>query len=82
MGDIFSESQNRHRTRSSNECRINIPSRKHDYEKNCLSYLRATIWNNIDSGTKNCKTVNSFKHRVKDSFFKQLKREEESVFLF
>ena len=82
MGEIFSKSQNRHRTRSSDEFRINIPSRKHDYGKNCLSYLGATIWNNIDSGTKNCKTVNSFKHKIKDSFFKQLKREEESVFLF
>ena len=80
MEDIFSKSQNRHRTRSSNEFRINIPSRKNDYGKNCLSYLGATIWNNIDIGAKNCKTTNAFKHKIKETFFKQLKSDEESVY--
>ena len=82
MEDIYKKIKNSRIARYSDESKISIPSRKHEYDKNCLSYLGATIWNNIDSGTKNCKTVNSFKHKIKDSFFKQLKREEESVFLF
>ena len=80
MGDIFQKSQNMRRTRSSNEFRINIPFRKNDYGKNCLSYLGATIWNKIDTPTKNCKTTNSFKHKIKDTFFRELKSNEESIY--
>ena len=80
MGDIFQKSQNTRRTRSSNEFRINIPFRKNDYGKNCLSYLGATIWNKIDTPTKNCKTTNSFKHKIKDTFFRELKSNEESIY--
>ena len=44
-------------------------------EKNCLSYLGATIWNSIDSSIRNVKTCNTFKHKIKCNILKISKLE-------
>ena len=53
----------------------------HDYDKNCLSYLGATIWNSLENSVKEAKTCNSFKHKVKYKIFNQLKMKEEYVYI-
>ena len=82
MTDIFKKTESKRRTRYSDESKINIPLRKHEYGKNCLSYLGATIWNSIDNGIKQSKTCNSFKHGVKDKFFKDLKSREVNIYIY
>ena len=52
MEDIFTIAQNSRRTRCTDESKISIPFRKHEYGKNCLSYLGATIWNSLDNFIK------------------------------
>ena len=80
MGDIFIKSGNTRRTRFTDESKLVLPFRKHDYGKNCLSYLGAKIWNNIDNVTKEVKTCNNFKHKIKDKFFKDIKQREEDIY--
>ena len=80
MGDIFNKVQNRQRTRCADESRISIPCRKHEYGKNCLSFLGATIWNSINTDTKLSKTCNNFKHKIKETFFREIKSNEGNVF--
>ena len=82
MGDIFNRTQNRQRTRCADEYRISIPYRKHDYGKNCLSYLGATIWNNFETDVKKSKTCNSFKHKIKANFFKEIKKKEDNIYIY
>ena len=82
MTDIFKKAECKPRTRYSDESKISIPSRKHEYGKNCLSYLGATIWNSIDNRIKQSKTCNSFKHGVKDKFFKDLKSREDNIYIY
>ena len=48
--------------------------------KNCLSYLGATIWNNFETGVKKSKNCNTFKHKIKENFFKQIKNKEENIY--
>ena len=82
MDDIFNKTQNRQRTRSADEFRISIPFRKHEYGKNCLSYLGATIWNNFETDVKKSKTCNSFKHKIKANFFKEIKKKEDNIYIY
>ena len=82
MEDIFKKSNNTHRTRYTNETKLDIPLRKHEYGKNCLSYLGAKIWNNLENDIKEAKSSNSFKHKIKDKFFKQIKLKEEDVYIY
>ena len=46
-------------------------------------YLGATIWNSLlENSLKETKSCNSFKHKVKDKFFKQIKLKEEDVYSY
>ena len=55
MEDTFIKSVNIRRTRFTDDSKLLIPFRNHDYGKNCLSYLGATIWNSIDNAIKEVK---------------------------
>ena len=78
MKEIFTKAENSRRTRYTDEFKINIPRRKHEYGKNCLSYLGATIWNSLDNHIKQFKSCNGFKHKVKDKFLRLLKPKKMS----
>ena len=66
MTDIFQKNDSRRITRYSDGCNINIPTRKHEYGKNCFSYLGlATIWNGIENWIKQSKSCNNFKNKIK-----------------
>ena len=82
MDDIFIKTQNRQRTRCSDEFRFSIPFRNHEYGKNCLSFLGPTVWNSIETGIKQSKTCNNFKHKIKENFFKEIKSNEENVYIY
>ena len=82
MWDIFIKSGNTRRTRFTDESKLVLPFRKHDYGQKCLSYLGAKIWNNIDNVIKDVKTCNNFKHKIKDKFFKDIKQREEDIYKY
>ena len=82
MKDIFTKAENSRRTRYTDEFKINIPRRKHEYGKNCLSYLGATIWNSLDKYIKQFKSCNGFKHKVKDKFFKVIETKEDEFYKY
>ena len=56
MEDVFKNSGTSHRTRYSDETKLTIQLRNHDYGKNCLSYLGAQIWNILENSVKVAKT--------------------------
>ena len=46
------------------------------------SYLTPTIWNNLPTCLKLSNSLNSFKHGVKEYFFKKLKNKEQDIFAY
>ena len=76
MAEIFIKSENIRTTRSTDETKLLIPRRRNEYGKNCLSYLGATIWNSINSTIRKVKTCNTFKHKIKDKYFSDIKQKE------
>ena len=76
MAEIFIKSENIRTTRSTDETKLLIPRRRNEYGKNCLSYLGATIWNSINITIRKVKTCNTFKHKIKDKYFSDIKQKE------
>ena len=46
-----------------------------------LSSLGPKIWNSLPSDLKSANNLNSFKHKIKDKFFKDLQNQENSPYL-
>ena len=68
--DVFKKNPSLQCTRYSDESKLTIPNRIHNYVKNCLSYRGATIWNSLEIRIKGAQLFNSFKHLVKDRFLR------------
>ena len=58
------------------------PFRKTNNGKNTISYLGPKIWNALPDLVKQCKSLNSFKHKLKSYYFEQLETKENNVFSF
>ena len=80
MAEIFIKSENTRITRSTDETKLFIPFRRNAYGKNCLSYLGTTIWNSIDSTIRKVKNCNTFKHKIKDKYFSDIKQKEDDLY--
>ena len=79
MKEIFIKSESVRTTRSFNDSNLYIPFRKNEYGKNCLSYLGATAWNSIHATIRDVKTCNTFKHKIKEQYFKDIEERENSI---
>ena len=75
MKEIFIKS-----TRTSNDSNLYIPFRKNEYGKNCLSYMGATVWNSIHGTIMDVKTCNTFKHKIKENYFKDIEERENGIY--
>ena len=82
MEYVFKNNPSLRCTRFSDESKLSIPNRNHNYGKNCLSYRGATIWNSLEIKIKEAQSCNSFKHLVKDRFFSNLKLKEENAYIY
>ena len=45
-----------------------------------LSYLTPIVWNNLPMDLKLTNSLNNFKHKLKDNFFKKLRNMEQNTF--
>ena len=50
------------------------PFRKTNAGQGSLSYIGPSVWNKLPSDIKQCKTKNSFKHKVKSHYFGESRR--------
>ena len=74
MNDIFIPADNdRVSTRNSYQ-KLSQPFRKTTQGQNSLSYTSPSVWNKLSESIKKCKSVNTFKHRLKIHYFNELKR--------
>ena len=59
---------------------IPSPTSPSNKGQNGLSYLGPKIWNNLHSDLKSAESVNSFKHKIKNKFFKDLQNQEDNPY--
>ena len=58
------------------------PFRKSKTGQNGLSYLGPKIWNSLSSELKSATNINSFKHKIKDQFFKNFQSVNDSPYIY
>ena len=62
--------------------KLNQPSRKTKQGQNCLSYFGPSIWNRLPEKIKDSNSLNNFKHKIKDHFFKEREKRDKNDFVF
>ena len=50
--------------------------------QNSLSFIGPRRWNNLNSDLKLAENANTLKHRIKEEFFKALKKREYDIYLY
>ena len=79
--EIFYPSHSRYNTCLSTY-KIDLPFCKSIYGQKTLSYLGPKIWNSLPAQIKLCKNVNTFKHDIKNLFFKRLQKKDNSILIY
>ena len=62
--------------------KLDLPFRKNVYGQKTLSYLGPKTWKSLPAQIKLCKNVNSFKHDIKNLYFKRLQKSDDSIFMY
>ena len=79
--EIFHPSSSVHNTHRATQ-KLDLPFRKSCIGQKTLSYIGPKIWNNLPAQIKLSKSVNTFKHDIKKSFFDDLQKQNDDVFFY
>ena len=74
MSDIFYPVTNRRASTRNSFLKLDQPFRKTTQGQNSLSYISPAIWNELPEKIKSCNNANTFKHKVKEHYFNEVKR--------
>ena len=77
--EIFHPSSSVHNTRRATQ-KLDLPFRKSCIGQKTLSYIGPKTWNNLPAQIKLSKSVNTFKHNIKKSFFDDLQKQNDDIF--
>jgi len=56
--------------------KLKLPRRKTNIGLKALSFVGPSIWNNLNNSLKSVTNLNTFKHNIKEHFFKELKKRD------
>ena len=62
--------------------KLNLPFRNKNTGQKGISYLGPRIWNKLPSYIKLCGSVNTFKHKIKDKYFDDIKKIEDDIYIY
>jgi len=71
MAEIFNPTLHKRVSTRNSLLKLNQPSRKTNQGQNCLSFIGPSIWNKLPDKIKESKSINNFKHKVKEYFFEE-----------
>ena len=81
MSDIYNKIDYIHGTR---RCylRLELPFKNTFSGQKGLSFIGPRLWNDLSFGLKVCNGANTFKHKIKEDFFRKLKKMEEDIYIY
>ena len=79
--EMFIAADQRQFTRNS-VMKLNLPFRNKNAGQKGISFLGPRIWNELPSHIKLCNSVNTFKHKIKEKYFDNMKKEEADSFIY
>ena len=79
--EIF-HSANQGGSTQSSMFKLELPSQKSILGQKCISYFGLRIWNSLPSDLKLVNNSNTIKHKIKETFFLNLQKEEDDIYIF
>ena len=81
MSDIYNRIEYAHANR---RCylRLELPFKNTFSGQKGLSFVGPRLWNDLSFDLKVCNGANAFKHKVKDDFFRELKKKEDDIYIY
>ena len=79
MSDIYNKIDYLHNTRKGH-LRLELPSINTFSGEKGLSYIGPRLWNDLSFDIKKCNRANTFKQKVKEDFFRKLKKKEDDIY--
>ena len=79
--EIYHPMEQIHNTRRS-KFKLHLPYRQTNIGQRGLSYLGPKLWNNLPSDIKSIDSLNNFKHTIKETFFQNLRRKEDDIYIY
>ena len=71
--------QSRHTRRSFNQ--LQLPNQSTNRGLKTLLYIGPRLWNALPTSILSLNNVNNFKHKLKENFFKEVQKEEDSPYI-
>tara|TARA_Y100000310_G_C20543976_1_gene744693 strand:+ start:63 stop:965 length:903 start_codon:yes stop_codon:yes gene_type:complete len=81
FAEMYYPSERRQITRFSYQ-KLLLPSSTTNRGLRMLSYLGPRLWNGLHTETKAASSANNFKHKIKNNFFFELQKKEDSPYIF
>ena len=79
--EMFYPAEQGLKTRSSYQ-KLILPCRTTNRGLRMLSYLGPRLWNGLHTEIKSASNANNFKHKIKNRFFIQLQKKEDSPYIY
>ena len=81
MSNIYNQINYTHDTRRGFR-RLELPIKNTLLGQKGLSYIGPRLWNDLHFDLKACSGSNTFKHKVKEDFFLNLKKKEDDIYIY
>ena len=82
MNDVLKTASQPNITTTASLLKLNQPLRRTNHGLGNISYIAPTIWNNLPNSLKITDNLNTYKHRVKEHFFHQIRNEVNNVYSY
>ena len=79
IAELFSPFQNESVCTRQSYLKLTQPSRKTNLGKKTNSFFGPLLWNKLNNDIKQCKSLNTFKHKIKDFFLTKVKSAENNI---
>ena len=81
ISELYHPAKQFHVTRTSFQ-KLILPNKTTNRGLRNLNFVGPRLWNSLPSEIKSVGTVNTFKHKVKESFFSELQKKEDNPYIF
>ena len=81
MSDMYTLIENPRNTRNS-RYKLKLPLKSTNMGQKSASYIGPKIWNNLPNECKLEENPNGFKHKIKETFFANMQRENDDIYIY
>ena len=82
MNDVFKPAGQSNTATRASLLKLNQYLRRTNHGQNNIFYIAPIIWNNLPNSLKTTDNRNTYKHRVKEHFFHQIRKEANNIYSY